>query len=211
MKRMLLALVVGVLFCASARAQTTQPTEKSEQGWLKTVSDVAKALVGGDLTATESAMASRSAVRRFDGAGSDELWRLAERAAGRLDAKSKIIGYHAYVYPPLAMAADIAADFKTAIAVPDRVKEKFIVDDPDQMKRANSTAVQWVSEQIGAQKGVPVGVIVLWCPSPAAPESTEKNVPTYEVMFVLMKGEEAAPREFKVNSVVYGWPVGDDR
>jgi len=75
------------------------------------------------------------------------------------------------------------------------------------MKRANATAVGWVVEQLGARANVPIGVIVLWMPRPASIGSTETDATVYDAVFVLCRGEEVAPREYKFTTVIFGNPV----
>src|SRR5947208_4003844 len=125
MKRTLLVLAAAWMLATAATAQTTQPVADAppQQPWPRAVAAFAKSLAGGDLDATQAAMAQRSVVRRFDGMGSEELWRLAERAVN-----ARVIGHHAYIHPPMEMAADLAADFKNAAGVPEKLKIKFIVD-----------------------------------------------------------------------------------
>jgi hypothetical protein len=177
------------------------------QAWPRAVEAFAKSLAGGDLTATEAALTPRAVVRRFEAARGAETWRLAERAV-----KSTIIGQHAYVHPPLVMAADIAADFKNAAALPEKSKAQYIVDDDSEIKRANTTAVNWVVEELGVAAGTPVGVIVLWTPRPLPPGAKEsESTPVFDVMWVLCRGEETAGHKFRINTVVYGNPAGDGR
>jgi hypothetical protein len=119
------------------------------------------------------------------------------------------------------MAADVAADFKQATAVPEKVRMLFLIDDEIEMKRANATAVQWVIEQLEARQGQPVAVIVLWAakpPAPPPPADLNDPLPTdprpapvaaaaYEPVFVLLRGEETDPHKFRINYAVYGNPV----
>jgi hypothetical protein len=217
MTRTVLLLAVVVL-AAPAWGQVAQsPLERAagvgaapvtvNQAWSRTVEAFAKSLASGDLTVTEAALTPRAVVRRFEMARGAETWRLAERAV-----QSMIIGQHAYVHPPLVMAADIAADFKNAAAVPEKSKAQYIVDDESEIKRANTTAVNWVVEQLNAAAGTPVGVIVLWTPRPLPPGVKEaQSTPVYDVMWVLCRGEETAGHKFRINTVVYGSPTGDGK
>jgi hypothetical protein len=120
---------------------------------------------------------------------------------------STIVGQHAYLHPPLVMAADVAADFKNAAAIPEKAKARYLIDEDSEMKRANATAVQWVVEQLEARAGLPVGVIVLWTPRPVSPGVAATDAVNYDVIFVLCRGEEVSPNEFKINAVVYGNPI----
>src|SRR5258708_7955922 len=142
MIRTLLWLAAIVMFTTPAWGQTTRPSDQSaaavssaDQAWPRAVEAFTKTLTDGDLVATEAALTPRGVVRRFEGVQSQELWRRAERAVN-----STVMGQHAYIHPPLVMAADIAADFKNAASVPEKVKAKFIVDDESDIKRANATA-----------------------------------------------------------------------
>jgi hypothetical protein len=215
MTRSILLLAVAVSFATPVWGEAKQsPADKApaapvasaeQQAWPRLVEGFAKSLASGDLTATEAALTPRAVVRRFEAARGMETWRMAERAV-----KSTIIGQHAYIHPPLVMAADLAADFKNAAAVPENAKSQYIVDDESEIKRANSTGVQWVVEQLNAEAGTLVGVIVLWTPRPLAPGAKEaESTPIYDVMFVLCRGEEVAGHKFRINTVVYGSPAGD--
>lgn len=202
-----------VLFAVPAWGQTTQPAEKigtqtavPDQAWPKAVEAFAKSLSAGDLHASVAALSPRASVRRFAGTGNEELWRLAGRAE-----KSTIIGQHAYIHPPLVLAADIAADFKNAAGVSDIAKAQFLVDDETAIKRANATAVQWVVEQLEVREGTPVGVIVLWTPRALSPGVTPTDAPVYEALFVLCRGVEVGKHKFKINAVVYGNPASEQK
>ena len=128
----------------------------------------------------------------------------------RLGSNATIVGQHAYIYPPQGMAVDLAADFKNAADLPSKLKTRFIVEDDNDIKRANATAVQWVAEQLTVRPGTPVGVIVLWAPRPThagAKAAAEK--PPHELVFILLRGDQTAPREFRMDSIVYGNPLPD--
>lgn len=195
-----LLLLLGWAACASA--QTTRPVEKPADAWPRKVEALSRALVEGNLGAVEGLLSARATCRRFDSVNPEDPARMVERLV-----KSTLIGQHAYLHPPLVMAADIAADFKNAAAVGDKAKARYIVDDENEMKRANATAVQWVVEQLEAKSGTPVGVIILWTPRPAAPGTPEGTAVISEPLFVLCRGEEVAAGEYRVNAIVFGNPV----
>lgn len=199
----LLMFLAGVAAIASpALGQTTQPVAKpaAERAWPLAVEKLAKSLVAGELDDTQAMLAPHASVRRFDGVQNEELWRMAERAV-----KSTIIGQHAYNGAPLVMAADIAADFKNAAAIPDPVKAQYTIDDETEIKRANTTAGQWLMEELNASEDAPVGVIVLWTPRPTLPGV--KSAPSFDVMFVICRGQRIAENKYKMTSIVYGSPV----
>jgi hypothetical protein len=200
-----LTCVLVVLLLMSARpasAQTTRPAP--DQAWPQTMASFGKALLGGDIAAMEKVLTPRATIRRFEATHDEESWRLFEHVG-----KSTLVGQHAYMHPPMVMAADVSADFKNAAAVPDKAKVKFMIDDETEMKRANATAAQWMGEIVEAKHGAPVGVLVLWTPRPtasgAAPVS--EAAPAYDIVFILCRGEQVGTNKFRIASVVYGSPV----
>jgi hypothetical protein len=234
MFRNLIALLIASSLAVTATAQETRPAETPaaadapshtvtvapedrtpqppqpqppQRPWPKLVETFARSLVAGNVEAVDAALVARPLIHRFDTAMPNDAQQLANRLAG-----STVVGQHAYVHPPLVMAADIAADFKNAVGIPDKAKARFLVDDEHDIKKANTTAAKWVAEELEVSSGTPVGVIVLWTPRPAAPgaAATAADVPpAYDVTFVLCRGDEVAPGEFKVNTVIYGAPVPD--
>jgi hypothetical protein len=209
--RLIAVLPFVVLSLATAaRGQTTRPAAPAtpQQVWARTVEGFAKALVAGDLNGVNAALAPRASIRRFEGNANQEAWRLFERLE-----KSTLVGQHAYLHPPLVMAADVASDFKGAAVVPDDVKARFIIDDEAEIKRANATAVQWVGEQLAVKNGAPVAVIVLWTQrvGAAAGVGVASEKAQHDVVFVLCRGEEGAVQGQKIKTVVYGVPVAEGR
>jgi hypothetical protein len=193
-----------------ACGQTTESNEQtpppaapaSENAWPGVVESFARALIKGDAETAAAQLSPRAKLREFDSTQAGNVASLLVRLA-----KSTLVGQHAYVHQPLAMAADIRADFKNAAAIPEKDKVKFLIEDEIDMKRANSTAAQWTVEQLDARGGVPVGVIVLWTPRPQPAGAPESETVAYDVLFVLCRAEEVAPHEFKITSVVYGNPL----
>jgi hypothetical protein len=228
MFRALLALLIVSGACGpAASAQTTRPADGGtttavtaevlvggpaaatapavDQEWPHAVEAFARAIAAGEVATVEAAMSARATVRRFESAQPVEPSHLTARLT-----KSTVVGQHAYLHPPLVMAADVAADFKNAVGIPERAKARFIVDDETDIKRANATAVQWVVEQLDARAGTPIGVIILWTPRPTVPGAPAPDGPTHDVTFVLCKGEEASPKTFKIHTVVFGVPVAEN-
>lgn len=201
------ALLIATAAC-TASAQTTQPSKPApaadslSQAWPRTVELLAKALAKGDTAQAESLMSSRVMVRAMDSSATMEIAALLRRVE-----KSTLVGQHGYTQAPLVMAADIAADFKNAASIDEKSKARFLIDDDNDMKRANSTAAQWVAEQLGTTPGTPTGVIVLWTPRPTPIAAATTDAPQYDAVFVLCRGEEVTPNEFKVTMVVFGNPA----
>jgi hypothetical protein len=202
------ALLVAT-FAFAASAQTTQPSkplalapDAPSQAWPRTVELLAKALAKGDSAEAESLMSSRVMVRALDSSATMEIAALLRRVE-----KSTLVGQHGYTQSPMVMAADIAADFKNAASIDEKSKARFLIDDDNDMKRANSTAAQWAAEQLGATNGTPTGVIVLWTPRPAPLGTVTSDSPQYDAVFVLCRGEEVAPNEFKITMITFGNPA----
>ena len=200
-------LVVAMVAVWGFGARADSEGATAAKAWRKVVEGFAKALVDGDRAGVEAAMTGKSYVRRFDSHDFEPVAPLIERAG-----KATLVGQHGYHHPPLVMAADVAADFKNATAVPEKVRTQFMIDDPAEIKRANATAVQWVVEQLEARQGQPVAVIVLWAKKveDAKEEGKKDQKPVFEPVFVLVRGEEVEAQKFRINYVVYGNPLPEN-
>lgn len=185
-----LSAALVLLLGTAAWGQATRPTELA---WPKTVDALAQALSGADASALTPLLAEGATFRTFGGKEGDAV-----RLLGTT-AKAVRLGGHAYIHPPLVMAADISADFKTANGVPDETKRQMIPEDDAEMKRANATAVQWMADAVGAKSGMPVGVVVLWV------EGGGDEVA--HMLFVLVRGEEIANNQYRIKTIVYGDPL----
>jgi hypothetical protein len=106
----------------------------------------------------------------------------------------KLLGTHAYEFPPASLAADIAADVKASDLVPDADKRKIIPIDDAEAAHANTTAADWVAQTLAAERNQLVGVAVFW------------HIRTNRPMFVLMKGQPVGDT-FVVRTAVYGDPM----
>lgn len=217
MVRTAIFTLIVVVSGQRAFAQTTRPIEKAvgsttvlvggpvaeapaSQAWPKAVETLAKALSKGDGEQAAEVLSSRAMIHRFENLQTVEKVVLLQRLG-----KSTLVGQHAYMQAPLVMAADIAADFKNAASIDEKSKAGFLIDDDTEMRRANETAAKWVAEELGAKPGTPIGVIVLWTPRPAATGTGETAL--YDAIFVLCKGEEVNPNEFKITTLIFGSPV----
>ena len=194
-----LALSLALLAIPSgpARAQAKAAAAPTpQQAWAKTVEGFSKAIMKGDLGAAGALLSPRATVRAFNATADEELWRVFERVMG-----ASLVGQHAYVHPPALMATDISTDVRDSKALAESVKARFVLDDGNDMKRANGTAVQWLETQLDARNGSLVGVIVLWVPRMGAgPDGV------HDPVFVLLKGEETAGK-VRIRQLLYGVPV----
>lgn len=191
-RRLMLAVALVAVFWSSsspsfAQAKRAADVKGGNPAWARVVEGFAHALAKGDLNAIEGLVVPRASVRRFDGAGNDEVWTVFERTMN-----ARLIGGHGYVHPPHGMAGDLAGDFKKATTVPDAAKARFLLEDESDVRRANATAVQWLEVQLDAKPGMLVGAIVMWTPA-------------NEPVFVLVKGEESGGA-VRIRSILYGTP-----
>ena len=92
---------------------------------------------------------------------------------------------------------DIAEAFKSA-EVPEELKRKMAIRDDAHARRANRTAVTWLSESLGAKQGDKVGVLIFWCDKSASDEP--------EVVFLLVKGDPES-QYTKVKAICFGNPI----
>ncbi len=181
--------------------------------WPRVLDQLTRAVVEGDVKTVHGIIDDHATIHIFNHKQSIEIEPFMQTLRGQ-----GIVGVHAYVHPPLALAADLAADFKAANNVPAEVKDGMIPRDDQSMRRANATAAQWAQGTLDASTGDPVGVIVLF-PAPASTQPT--SMPTGPAsgpstrdsrlpIFLLIKGKEIAPDHFKVTSIVFG-RVNDEK
>ncbi len=189
----LTAALVALTFAGFASAQTTQPgagpASAGPASWATVVEQVAKATEQGNVPQVVASLARDAQVRSFESH---------EPAAARtlIDAAAewKLLGAHAYAFPPVSLAGDIAADVKRSDLVPEAAKRKIVPFDEAEEARANTTAADWVAQTLAAQRDQPVGVAVFW------------NTRTNRPMFVLMKGQPGG-ESYDVKLAVYGDPM----
>ena len=193
------ASIVALGWAAVASAQTTQPAPAAVPApppaaatWLSTVEQVAKATEKGNVPLVLASLTPDASVRSFESP---------EPAAARsmVDAAAewRLLGAHAYEFPPASLAVDIASDVEDSDLVPEPDKRKIIPLDTAEAVRANSTAAEWVARALGAERYNLVGVAVFW------------NVRTNRPAFVLMKGQPSARADgaYAVSMAVYGDPM----
>jgi len=184
-----------VLTCSTfAWAQTTQPAEPTAAPapvtWAATVEQFARSTERGELSAVIALLTRDAQLRTFEAPDSAA----AARAMVDSAADWKLLGAHAYEFPPASLAADIANDVKDSPLVPAADKRKMTPVDETEKARANTTAADWVAQTLGAKRNQPVGAALFW--------NTRLNRP----MFVLMKGQ-SSDDAYAVNLAVYGDPM----
>jgi hypothetical protein len=179
-------------------AQTTKPAAAEGPShapavaaltWSETVEMVGAATEKGDVATVAATLARDATVRSFGTQEPAGARMLVDAAAGW-----KLLGAHAYEFPPPTLASDIAADVKACDLVPDEQKRKIIPYDDVEAARANSTAADWIAQSLGAERNHLIGVAVFW------------NLKTHRPMFVLMKGHRTGDTHV-VKQAVYGDPM----
>ncbi|HEV2293293.1 MAG TPA: hypothetical protein VGR35_05520 [Tepidisphaeraceae bacterium] len=184
------AALVVLLLTGSASAQTTRPAaDAAPAPWGSTVEQVAKATELGNVPQVVSLLARDAHVRAFESPDPAAARTLIDAAADW-----KLLGTHAYQFPPVSLARDIAADVKRSDLVPEADKRKIVPYDDAEEARANTTAADWVAQTLAAERDQLIGVAVFW--------NTRNNRP----MFVLMKGQ-ASGEDYAVKLAVYGDPM----
>lgn len=186
-----------VIVPTAAFAQTTQPAASNTAAeWAVIVDRFTAALVNGDTTAARAVTAGDGlSIVRAGSAEQIDLATVVGRSTG-----GAVLASHVYQFPPIALAADLAADFKSSLVVTESLKTLMVPQDDEAMTRANATAIQWLQQALGAIKGTPVAIAIVL---PAAlPDSDKAPIP----ILVLLKGTIAPDSSVHVSRIVYGTP-----
>lgn len=176
--------------CGPALAQTTKPAAPAR--WSAVVEQVARATALGDVPLVVASLTRDATVRSFESP---------EPAAARtlVDAAAdwKLLGTHAFEFPPASLAADISADVQRSDLVPDADKRRIAPLDDAEAARADTTAADWVARTLGVERNDLVGVAVYW--------DARANRPTFVLMRGDRRGDEAEAVAVKL--AVYGDPM----
>jgi hypothetical protein len=196
MNRICFSLAVAMIalsWGSLASAQTTQPAASAVPApvtWSGIVEQIAVATEKGDVPLVVASLTRDATVRSFESPEPAAARTLVDAAA-----EWKLLGSHAYEYPPASLAVDIAGDVKRSDLVPDADKRKIVPLDEAEAARANSTAADWLARTLGAERNHLVGIAVYW--------DVKANRPA----FVLMKGLRGGHDAYAVNLAVYGDPM----
>jgi len=188
------AFLAGTAGRQSALAQTTQPTPPA---WNQFVSTISNELSSGDMDSFKASLQSGCPVRAFGDSQNSNCNRLADTLAGQT-----LLTARSYLGAPATLAGDLAGD-STAPSVPDSVRKLLALpDDPNRAKADSQTAAHWASDALNLSAGDPMAVLVFYM-------STADADPAEHPIFVLIKGTEIGPDQFKISAVVFGDPLGD--
>jgi hypothetical protein len=189
-----IGFALGLWLASVTTAQTTQPAA-ANAAWPAAVDRFTKALTLGDPTSARALTTTGATIARSGSSEQIDLATLVQRSSG-----GTVLATHLYSFPPIAMAADLAADFKSAPMIPEATKTLMVPADDAAMQRANATAIQWVAQVLGAVQGTPFAVALIM-PSPASPlEKTPLPI------LVLMRGTASENGVFAVDRIVFGTP-----
>jgi hypothetical protein len=208
---MRLALILFILvWCASAGiglGQTSQPAAagtaspddaaRSPMSWSQTVHALANALVNsGEGESLRAVLPAGTAIRRFDRLDPEDRLSLRESTVG-----GAVIMAIGYASRPDTIASDFSNAVQAAPFLPELIREQFALGGgPDDAKRANDIAAEWVYSTLQPGVEQPIGLIALW--QERAP-STPGATPTSQIFFVLLKGELRG-EQYHVTHVIYG-------
>ncbi len=188
--RLCIFISVLALFGGMAAGQTTRPDAEVPAAWERQISSLAAAAAAHDGQALQSLVAPDCRIRRFNAAADSDISDFVDFATS-----SAVLGDHAYLYPPATLAADIAHDANSSSAVSDFDKKTLALDD----KSGQTVAMQWLTQALGAQDGMLIGIIVLW------DTRSDVNGP-HRPLFVLVEGKKGTDGN-KFSQIVYGDPL----
>ena len=199
------SLTVCLIFQSSlVIAQATQPADKPDQlpTWQDVVGRLAGQLAGQDLSALRASLGAASVIRCFNREGAATAERLLASTS-----QARLLGMHAYARVPVALASDLAEDFKAAgEVVPENVQKDMLPRDPAAEKRANDTAALWINAALQPKKDQPVAVMVFWPTDRRLPTDTS----TRRAIFVLVKGQMIGGT-YVVQQITFGDPLETPR
>jgi len=192
----LLTWSVALLFAlaispSSVEAQQAGGENPAPDNWPKTVEALATALNNNDAGELLAVLSEDVSITTFESKNADGTRLLAKTKKGQA------ISALNYVFAPEQMANEIAEAFKSA-EVPEELRRRMDIRDEAHSRRANRTAVTWLTESLGAKQGDKVGVIIYWC------DKTANEDP--EVIFILVKGDPQS-QHAKIKSVCFGNPI----
>jgi hypothetical protein len=193
-------ILVLLLVCGRAGGEARfEPQKPPETKWQALVEQFAAALVVNDHESVHRLIADHPLIAELDLRNASTMTRLLHRAEG-----GQVVGVLAYPRPPGQLASEIVETLRGAAMVPQHVREWMVPADESAMRRANATAVRWVSEAVGATERCPVGVILLWCPVQSWPGVSAGRAKEHQLLFVLVKGAPGQPE--RISGVAFGNP-----
>ena len=175
-----------------AGGQTTQGSSSDAvpPAWERLVSSLAAAAAAHDPQAVQALVPAGCVVHRFNAQRDTDSSALVD-----FTSANSVLGDHAYLYPSPTFAEDIARDVNSTALVSDFIKKTLALGS----KQDQAVAMQWLTQTLGAEDGMPIAIIVLWN---AGPDQDDRHRP----IFILIKGEKDGDG-FKFSQIVYGDPL----
>src|SRR4051794_25900315 len=132
---------VLALAAPSVPAQSTRPTTsaavQADESWPAIVDSLARAAVEADTSVWSSYLQDDTLIRPFGSSAPSSVEGLFKQIGS-----ARLIGPHVYAHPATTVASDLAADFQAATFVPEAARQRMVLDDAAQARRANLTAAQ---------------------------------------------------------------------
>lgn len=181
---------------ASAAAQSTRPANTT---WESTVEQFTRDILDGQLVRVRADLDGRTVIRQFGAQETCDIVLLMDRIR-----QASLLGQHAYDGLPETLAGDIAADFRSGGNIPDDFRQYMSPQDEQQLSQANQIARQWVGDVLQAQPQDSIGVVACW---QGGIRDAELGSTRPQPLFVLVKGREAAPGDWRITHIVFGNPL----
>jgi hypothetical protein len=201
-----LALFSAVVLIGGLAGAQDRPERDSSaaapSAWQATVAALAGALSDpAESGSVQILVAPDAIIRGFSSPQRESLESLHTATSGMT-----LLAARGYPETPSSMAGDIAADIRDA-AIPDPVKRALTPSGEAEARRANVTAVRWISTTLNPSEGEPVGVIVFWGAEPGDATAGEEALAKRAPMFLLVKGRALEQGGFIVRMICYGNPI----
>lgn len=190
-----LAALITWLFCATVAAQTTQPVERD---WSSTAEQFVESIVLQNHETAESLVRSGTRIHLLQSNDATPLARLVVAAN-----ESQLISLRHYLGIPQALASDLQQDLGGNEALPEDVRNRFILNGDEAATRANQVAANWVKASIHIEADSPLTVAVLWTPEPVL-QSTEEQSYQRRLIFILLRGE--SNEKPQIADIAFGFP-----
>lgn len=187
-------------FAVSSAAQTTRPANAT---WESAVEQFTRDILDGELVRVRADLDGQTIIRQFGAPETCDAVLLMDRVR-----QASLLGQHAYDGPPATLASDIAADFRSAGNVPDDFRQYMNPQDTQQMQQANQIAGQWINDMLQATPQDPIGVVVCWQGGTPDPELGATRP---QPLFVLVKGRQVTPGDYRITQIVFGNPLSAGR
>jgi hypothetical protein len=190
---------VAAIFCIAAFAglASAQTTRESSPipgdvplGWQKQITSLAAAIAAKDTQALQDLTSSDCQIRKFNADRDGDLSDLTDFATS-----VAVLGDHAYTFPALTAASDIADDVNSSTIITAFTKHSLDLDP----KRDQTTVLQWITSTLNTRDGALIGLIVLWDPRPDIEDRHRPN-------FILVLGERAGD-DYKLKRLTFGDPL----